>query len=101
MAHSIWSSLGSSEHDYDFTFQTVTTQVLYDLLSSTERQTIKASPQLSGFGACSSAYCQGLRWTGWQRVRSGSALVEYDDKISVTVADQVRLLLASFQILGL
>ena len=49
MAHKMWSKLGASTHDYNFTFQTPTTDALYELLPVEERSLIKvgifASPQ--------------------------------------------------------
>ena len=47
MAHQMWSKLGASSHDYNFTFQTPTTDALYELLPVEERLLIKVGTSAS------------------------------------------------------
>ena len=49
MAHAMWSKLGSSSYDYNFTFLTPTTTALFDMLPKEEKLLLKASfhPSLS------------------------------------------------------
>jgi hypothetical protein len=41
MAHDMWSKLGSSEYDYDFTFLTPSTAAMYDMLPKEEKTILK------------------------------------------------------------
>jgi len=41
MAHCMWSKLGSSEYDYNFTFLTPSTAALYNMMSKEERTILK------------------------------------------------------------
>lgn len=41
MAHEMWTKLGSSKYDYNFTFATPSTASLYDLMTREEQRTLK------------------------------------------------------------
>ncbi len=41
MAHTMWTKLGSSKYDYNFTFATPSTAAMYDLMPLDERSTLK------------------------------------------------------------
>lgn len=41
MAHKFWTQLGSSKHDYNFTFATPTTNKLFDMMPSIETNFLK------------------------------------------------------------
>jgi len=41
MAHDMWSKLGSSEYDYNFTFLTPSTAAMYNMLPKEEKSILK------------------------------------------------------------
>ena len=49
MGHQMWTQLGCSKHDYNYVYETPTTEAIYDLMPLEERSAIKVRIPLSIF----------------------------------------------------